>query len=106
MEQGYGVALRERLLGNVPTEKARAAEDEDLHGRGQSKATLNKSPRWRAPDRGMGCEAQTASLPAAMARICNEADRPQPGCAAREGLVQRCPNPRRSGKPEKTRQNA
>jgi hypothetical protein len=54
------------------------------------KATLNQFSRWRAPGRGMGCEAQTAAIAAAMARICNEADRPQPGCATREGLVQRC----------------
>jgi hypothetical protein len=40
----------------------------------------------------MGCKAQTA----AMARVVNDADRPQPGCAAREGLVQRCPIARRS----------
>ncbi|RPE72686.1 putative repeat protein (TIGR03837 family) [Tibeticola sediminis] len=57
----------------------------------KSKATLNKFPRWRAPGRGMGCEAQTAAIAAAMARIGNDADRPQPGCATREGLVQRCP---------------
>ena len=52
------------------------------------KATLNKSLRMGAPWFGMGCKAQTA----AMARICNAADRPKQGCARRKGLVQRCLN--------------
>jgi|GEM_PF-3583500 len=39
----------------------------------------------------MGCKAQTAAIAAAMARICNAADRPRYGCAAREGLNQHCP---------------
>jgi len=39
----------------------------------------------------MGCEAQSAAIPGGIASICNEADRPQPGCADREGSVQRCP---------------
>jgi len=55
-------------------------------------ATLNKSPRVVAPGFGMGCEAQTAAIPSGIARICNEADRPNTGCDDRAGLVQRCPN--------------
>ena len=54
------------------------------------KATLNKSPQWRAPWFGMGCKAQTTAIAVAIARICNAADRPKQGCAVREGLVQRC----------------
>ena len=65
------------------------------------KATLNKSPRWRAPWFGMGCKAQTAAIAAAIARMCNAADRPKQGCAAREGLVQRClKGPRQGGQPD------
>jgi len=59
-----------------------------------AKATLNKSPRWRAPWFGMGCKAQATAMAVAIARICNAADRPKQGCAVREGLVQRCPNAR------------
>jgi len=55
-------------------------------------ATLNKSARVGAPGFGMGCEAQSAAIPDGIASICNEADRPKPGYADREGLVQRCPN--------------
>jgi hypothetical protein len=40
----------------------------------------------------MGCKAQNAAIAVAMARLCNAADRPKRGCAAREGLVQRCLN--------------
>jgi hypothetical protein len=45
----------------------------------------------------MGCKgaapppAQTTVIAAAMARICNAADRPRYGCTAREGLNQHCP---------------
>jgi hypothetical protein len=39
----------------------------------------------------MGCKAQTAAIAQAMARICNAADRPKPGCAGREGVIQRFP---------------
>jgi hypothetical protein len=56
-------------------------------------APLNKSPRWRAPSLWMGCKAQTAAIAHAIARICNAADRRRVGCATREGLVQRCPQP-------------
>jgi hypothetical protein len=42
-----------------------------------------------APWFGMGCEAQTAAIAGAIARICNAADRPKQGCARREELVQR-----------------
>ena len=48
---------------------------------GLLKATLNKSPQWRAPWFGMGCKAQTAAIAVAIARICNAADRPKQGCA-------------------------
>ena len=58
------------------------------------KATLNKPARVGAPGFGMGCEAQSAAIPAGIASICNEADRPNPRCASRVGLVQRCPQPK------------
>lgn len=50
------------------------------------RAMLNKSPQRRAPCIGMGCEAQTAAMTAAMSRMCNTADRPTQGCPTREGL--------------------
>ena len=59
-----------------------------------TKATLDKSARIDAPGFGMGCEAQSAAIPEGIASICNEADRPKPGCDSRDGLVQRCPKPR------------
>src|SRR5262245_44078893 len=34
----------------------------------------------------MGCKAQSAAIAAAMASICNAADRPKRGCATREDL--------------------
>jgi hypothetical protein len=37
----------------------------------------------------MGCKAQTAAIPGGIARICNAADRPKPGCDSRERVVQR-----------------
>jgi homoserine O-acetyltransferase len=52
-------------------------------------ATLNKSARTGAPGVGMGCEAQSAAMPSGIASICNEAGRPNPGCASRDRLVQR-----------------
>ena len=42
---------------------------------------------------GMGCKARSAAIAEAIASICNAADRRRQGCAAREGLVQRCPKP-------------
>mgnify|MGYP000905448037 FL=1 len=36
---------------------------------------------------GMGCKAQTADIAAAMARICNAADRPRPRPHTREEIV-------------------
>ena len=57
---------------------------------GKAKATLNESARVGAPGFGMGCEAQSAAIPGGIASICNEADRPKPECADRDGLIQRC----------------
>ena len=47
----------------------------------RAKARLNPFMRKRASGGAMGCEAQTAAPAGAMAKICNDADRPQPGCA-------------------------
>ncbi|PKO65912.1 MAG: hypothetical protein CVU22_17880 [Betaproteobacteria bacterium HGW-Betaproteobacteria-16] len=58
------------------------------------RATLSKSPWKHAPGCGMGCKAQTAVIPGGIARICNAADRPQPGCVRHVGLAQRRPRVR------------
>jgi len=60
-------------------------------GRVSAWATLNKSPWMHAPGCEMGCKAQTTAIPGGIARICNAADRPQPGCVRHAGLIQRCP---------------
>ena len=39
----------------------------------------------------MGCEAQSAAIPVGIASICNAADRPKPGCAGHDRVVQRFP---------------
>jgi DNA ligase (NAD+) len=57
----------------------------------RERESLSESARAGAPGFGMGCEAQSAAIPSGIASICNEADRPDPGCASREGLAQRFP---------------
>jgi len=53
---------------------------------------LNDPERVGAPGFGMGCKAQSTAIAGAMASICNAADRPKPGCAGRDRVVQRFPN--------------
>jgi DNA-binding GntR family transcriptional regulator len=40
----------------------------------------------------MGCEAQSAAIPGGLASLCNEAARPNAGCASRVEIVQRFPS--------------
>ena len=95
---GFTQHIRDHGLRRVGILVPRAGVDDDVQRRRwrwRSRhdgimATLNKSPWMRAPRFGMGCKAQTAAIARAMARICNAADRPNRGCARREGLVQRC----------------
>ncbi|MDR2991310.1 MAG: HAMP domain-containing protein [Burkholderiaceae bacterium] len=54
-------------------------------------AMPNESARAGAPGFGMGCEAQSAAIPTGIASICNEADRPNPGCDSRDRLIQHRP---------------
>lgn len=56
-----------------------------------AKATPHPFPRCSAPWFGMVCKAPSAAIAAAIASICNAAERPKQGCAAREGRVRRCP---------------
>ncbi len=49
------------------------------------RAEPGAAERGGAPGREMGREANTAAMAESMARMGNEADRSQPGCAAREG---------------------
>ncbi|MDR2154111.1 MAG: excinuclease ABC subunit UvrC [Burkholderiaceae bacterium] len=50
---------------------------------------LRKSARAGTPGFGMGCEAQSLSVPEGIASICNDVDRPNAGCASRDGFGQR-----------------
>jgi hypothetical protein len=56
-----------------------------------SMATLNKSPRMRAPRLGMGCKVRTAAIPAGTARIHNAAERPNSRMRALRGTCSALP---------------
>jgi NAD(P)H-hydrate repair Nnr-like enzyme with NAD(P)H-hydrate dehydratase domain len=53
---------------------------------------LHNPARVGAPGFGMGCKAQSAAIPGGIASICNAADRPKPGCAGRDRVMQRLPS--------------
>jgi hypothetical protein len=76
------------LAGEVAAHKAIHVPDV-RHARGYGNA--EQVPATVRALFGMGCKAQSAAIAPAMASICNAADRPNQGCAAREGLIQRCP---------------
>ncbi|MBU6467245.1 MAG: hypothetical protein KGQ30_11070, partial [Burkholderiales bacterium] len=57
------------------------------------KATLNKPARCSTPWIGMGCKAQTTAIAAAIARVCNAADRPEPGMRRARGACSALPKP-------------
>lgn len=69
------------LLERIPASRLRR------HSSRLNRIRLAPEPR---ADRWLGCAVRAATINEAMARICNDADRPLPGCVSRGGLVRSC----------------